>query len=450
MPHPEDFVAKHPGRRGAPGTGPASTATWWPTARLATSSTPPATRAPTAVQGHRVHAGAARQPTPATADGAVSGVTVRRAHRPPRAACSSRARSPALDRRRAGGARRALRRRRHRLLGREPHRHVRGLPRHQARGRHVQAVGPLPGRRRLPEVPHQAGRLQLLHPQPAGRHQPHPVRVQHVPAPDHHLCGHQQLRAVPPQVADRARPGRRQHPRQPHGPARGRLPVPDLPRRTSRIRARSSRWRASRRTRCRSARAATTARSSPTTATSATSAAFRRGDQRRDDGATSRRRSAPGATSSRTSAPSATTACTCRTRRAGEEPRRRRPRPRQEHLRLLPPQEGPDVLHRLPRAARCRIPAAGRRSHGSYAPGPPQQKCVKCHGQDSCISCHGLQMPHPAAGSRTHPSVALDPASAPSATAARSASPATASSCRTAAPSSPTTRTTCTTRAACA
>ena len=48
MPHPADFVASASrGRRATSAPAPASTATWWPTARRATSSTTAATRGPT-------------------------------------------------------------------------------------------------------------------------------------------------------------------------------------------------------------------------------------------------------------------------------------------------------------------------------------------------------------------------------------------------------------------
>ena len=104
------------------------------------------------------------------------------------------------------------------------------VPSHPARGRDVQAVVPLRRRCGLPAVPHQAGRVQLLHPQPAGPHQRHPVRLEHLRAAAHDHGGDQQLRAVPSQVAARARPGVQQHPRQPHGPARGRVPVRHVPR----------------------------------------------------------------------------------------------------------------------------------------------------------------------------------------------------------------------------
>lgn len=43
--------------------------------------------------------------------------------------------------------------------------------------------------------------------------------------------------------------------------------------------------------------------------------------------------------------------------------------------------------------------------HGGYAL-KNQQKCVKCHGQNSCMRCHGLQMPHPSGWLSQHTSVA--------------------------------------------
>lgn len=45
-------------------------------------------------------------------------------------------------------------------------------------------------------------------------------------------------------------------------------------------------------------------------------------------------------------------------------------------------------------------------SHGSFAL-KNEEKCVKCHGENSCIACHGLQMPHPSGWMSVHSSTAL-------------------------------------------
>jgi nitrate/TMAO reductase-like tetraheme cytochrome c subunit len=45
-------------------------------------------------------------------------------------------------------------------------------------------------------------------------------------------------------------------------------------------------------------------------------------------------------------------------------------------------------------------------NHGDFAL-DNQQKCVKCHGENSCIECHGLPMPHPGGWMGQHSSTAL-------------------------------------------
>ena len=123
-----------------------------------------------------------------------------------------------------------------------------------------------------------------------------------------------------------------------------------------------------------------------------------------------------------------------------------RRRPRQEHLRVVPPQEGPQVLHRLPRPADAASRAAGERPRHLRAQSNEPRSASSATARTAASTCHGLQMPHPGRLDVAAPEhgALVARRSAPSATAARSASAATASSCRTAAPSSPTTRTTCT------
>jgi nitrate/TMAO reductase-like tetraheme cytochrome c subunit len=48
-------------------------------------------------------------------------------------------------------------------------------------------------------------------------------------------------------------------------------------------------------------------------------------------------------------------------------------------------------------------------THGSYSQKDDnEEKCVKCHGEDSCIKCHGLQMPHPSGWMSQHSGAALN------------------------------------------
>ena len=139
-------------------------------------------------------------------------------------------------------------------------------------------------------------------------------------------------------------------------------------------------------------------------------------------------------------------------RRLDEGARPHRRRPRQEHLRLVPPQGESEVLHRLPRprdAASRRLADQPRqlRAQGRQ---PEEVRQVPRQGQ-----LHQVPRPADAASGRVAVAalrawLSATRASATSATAARSAWDATASSCRTAAPSSRTTRTTCTLRAASA
>ena len=146
--------------------------------------------------------------------------------------------------------------------------------------------------------------------------------------------GRQQLRPLPSQGADRARPRRRPDPREPHGPARGWLPVPDLPRQhlAPRDAARGGAHAAGPRS-CRSAPAVTTARRCPTSATSATSTACRPATRRSRCRYRSSRRSAPGATPAGRSAATATGPADAAPEDLAARPRRGGPRPRQVHLR---------------------------------------------------------------------------------------------------------------------
>ena len=321
----------------------------------------------------------------------------------------------------------------------------------------LQAVGALPRRRRLPEVPHQARRLQLPHPQPAGRS----------PTSSCTCPTRTSARSPPPSApttACSATPSRRSSGTRSSTTSASTTracarPATSASRATptSAIPARSSRSRASRRTRCRSARAATTASSCPTTAASATSAARRR---RRSTSPSTGKRHPDGVRGVPSGKAGKAVCADCHHGLAdaasgrldqGARPHRRRPR--QEHLRRRCHLKKDPTFCIDCHGLEMPHPGGWLSSHGSYAlKDDNQQKCVKCHGENSCIKCHGLQMPHPAGWLSQHSERARSAtrASAPSATAARSASAATASSCRTAAPSSPTTRTTCTPRAASA
>ena len=122
-----------------------------------------------------------------------------------------------VARRHGDGARLPGRGGRHRALPDVQQRSLRRLSHREAGGRHVPGVGPLRRRRGVPAVPHQARRLQLLHPQPSGHDQHRPLRERSVSPAHHGLRRRRQLRPVPSEGRDREGPGLRQHPRQPHG-----------------------------------------------------------------------------------------------------------------------------------------------------------------------------------------------------------------------------------------
>ena len=136
-----------------------------------------------------------------------------------------------LDPRRAGGARRALRRRRHRLLGREPHRHLRdsatsSSPRWPptssrrtiAPASAARSATPSRASSTTSSATSRAPRNLILY---VSNTYQRPITT---------FVGADNCVQCHPNDADREGPRRRQHPRQPHGSARGRLPVPHLPR----------------------------------------------------------------------------------------------------------------------------------------------------------------------------------------------------------------------------
>ena len=231
-------------------------------------------------------------------------------------------------------------------------------------------------RRQLPGVPHQARRVQLLHPQPAGRHHIIEYVSGHYERPITTYVGAENCVQLPPQEPARPGHGRRQHPRQPHGAARGRLPVhrPATP--TSATRARSSPVGSrSRRTRC------------PICArchngVTATRQVLDLPRQRRAARARPRSRMhlqmqtasecAGCHKSEDASAPSATTAWPCRTRRAGLKSHGPSWSQRgKSDLRLVPHQEGPDSSASTATALAMPHPADWHRrrtrSHGGSA-----------------------------------------------------------------------------------
>ena len=447
MPHPANFVSSHPAaaaRAGAPTCFNCHVLDNCQACHEQHAIGRPAGAQP--VRGCRLHPGPARD---AHGDAGTGERVDRAEEQDPQEPRAPRGQGAAVVAdRRPRRPRRRLRRGRHRLLGGQQHRHLRGLPRHPARGGDLQAVGALSRRRRLPEVPHQARRLQLPHPEHPGRHEPHPVRLRHVRAPHHHRRGHRQLRPVPPQVADRDATSVVDNIRVNHtGLREAGYQCLTCHANISPPRHAGSRSPARARTRCPSARAATTASSSRTTATSATSAACPpRRPRSPMHGAGRPRHSAGSATRPRSFC------ADCHNGLEMPHPEgwmkshgAHRRRPRQEHLRLLPPQGRPDVLHRLPRArdaASGRLAVEPRRLLAGEAEEPGEVRQVPRQEQ-----LHRVPRPADAASVRlaVHPlehGAELARLCAASATATPSASAATASRCRTAARSSPITRTT--------